>query len=131
MIWILLVIVFLFLVLVILFCRRTCIEEWFQEEKNHKICSWIIKNKDKLPIDPSVINAGEWVKIVEGSVAQKDGIYLFLCKGDNHLIYEVHELMRGTSLMWNFQDERLHKDGWHIVKPIYYYYIPFQQTIIS
>ena len=48
MIWILLVIVFLFLVLVILFCRRTCIEEWFQEEKNHKICSWIIKNKDKL-----------------------------------------------------------------------------------
>lgn len=120
MIWIIICIV-----LGIFLWKISFIKEWLQEKKDQKICSWVIKNKDKLPIDPTVINAGKWIKIEEDSIAPKDGVYLFLCKGDNHLIYEVHELMRGTSLMWNFQDERLHTDGWATVKPIYYYYIPF------
>lgn len=120
MIWIILLIV-----LGLLFWKINFIKEWFYEKKNQKICSWVIKNKDILPIDPTVINAGEWVKIDESSKAPKDGIYIFLCKGDNRLLYEVHELMRETPLTWNFQDERLHTDGWATVKPVYYYYIPF------
>lgn len=123
MIWII-----LFVVLGLLFWKISFIKELIQEKKNQIISSWVIANKDKLPIDPTVINAGEWVKIEENSIAPKDGIYLFLCKGDNHLFYEVHELIKGTSLMWNFQDERLHKDFWTIAKPIYYYYIPFLEN---
>ncbi len=104
--------------------RLSDIIEWYQEKKWEILCNWAIRHKDELPIEPAVINAGEWVKIEEHPIVQKTGTYLFLCKGDNHLFYEVHELARGMDLLWHFQGEMAHTDCWALVKPIYYYYIP-------
>lgn len=104
--------------------RLSDIIEWFQEKRVEKHYAWAIKHMDELPFEPAVINAGEWVKVEENQKVPKTGIYIFLCKGDNHLLYEVYELIAGTDLLWHFQGDRSHTDAWSFVKPLYYYYIP-------
>lgn len=124
MIWIIALIIAL-AVLEFVFLKLPSIKQWHEEKRDQRLRLWIIEHKDELPIDPTVINAGEWVKIEENTIAPENGIYLFICRGDNHLLYEVHELLRGTELLWHFQEERTHWNGCFIVKPIYFYYIPF------
>lgn len=104
--------------------RLSDLKEWFKEKIEDSHYAWAINHIDELPIEPNVINAGEWVKVDENPVVKKTGTYLFLCKGDNHLFYEVHELAKGMDLLWNFQGDMTHTDCWALVKPLYYYYIP-------
>ena len=94
-----------------------------KKEKKHY--AWALKHMDELPFEPTVLNAGEWVKIEGCQKAPKTGIYLFICAGDNHLLYEMHELRRGMDIKYCYQDNRSHIDGCALVKPLYYYYIPY------
>lgn len=104
--------------------RLSDLTEWFQDKIEEKHYAWAIKHIHELPVEPPVINAGEWVKIEGDEKVFKTGIYLFLCAGDNHTFYEVHELVKGTDLLWHFKGDNTHGDGWFTVKPLYYYYIP-------
>lgn len=122
MIWIVLIVVFGVLV-----WKISYIKNKYQERKYKNLYTWAIKHKDELPLDPPVINVGEWVEIEENSTAPKDGVYLFICAGDNHLLYERYSALKGTKLMEFFQGDNTHSDGWKTVKPLYYYYIPFNQ----
>lgn len=123
--WIILI-VFL-VVLGILIWKMPDIKDWHQERKYQNMCTWVMEHKAELPIDPTVINAGEWTKIEENSnpIVQKDGIYIFICRGDNHLFYEVYGLYRGFELLSPFQRENAHSNGWLAAKPLYYYYVPY------
>lgn len=105
--------------------RLSDIIDWFQEKIEEKHYAWAIKHMDELPFEPTVINAGEWIKVEKNQTVPKTGIYLFICAGDNHLFYEMHELRRGMDILWCFQGDRSHTDGWTLVKPLYYYYIPY------
>lgn len=98
--------------------------DWYKEKRAERLYTWAIKHIEELPIEPVVINAGEWVKVEENQKVPQTGIYLFLCRGDNHLLYEVHELYKGMEILASFQGDRVHTDGWFSVKPICYYYIP-------
>lgn len=70
------------------------------------------------------IEAG-WSKVEKDSVAQKDGVYVFKCIGDNHDIWEAHELKKGESLHYFFIGDHQHSDGWWpIVVPTDYLVIP-------
>ncbi len=102
--------------------------DWFQEKREEKYYAWAIKHIDELPIEPTIVNAGQWVKIEDSFEAPASGVYLFLCRGDNHLLYEVHELLEGADILYNFTEEKEHGDGWFTVKPLYYYYIPFREN---
>ena len=103
------------------------IKVWYQERKYKNICTWVMEHKAELPFDPTVINAGEWIKIEENSnpIVQKDGIYIFICRGDNHLYYEIYGLYRGFELLSPFQGEKTHSNGWFTARPLYYYYVPY------
>ncbi len=104
--------------------RLSDIIDWFREKREEKYYAWAIKHMDELPFEPTAINAGEWIKVEDNPKVPKSGIYIFLCAGDNHLLYEIHTLRKGIDLLWNFQGERSHTDAWALVKPLYYYYIP-------
>lgn len=125
MIWIVLIVI-----LGILAWKIPYIKYWYQERKYKNMYTWAIEHKDELPLDSTVINAGEWIRVEENSTAPKDGIYLFICTGDNHLLYERYTVLRGTKLVEFFQNDNTHSDSWRTVKPLYYYYIPFNPKAI-
>lgn len=106
--------------------RLSDLREWFQKKIEDRHYTWALEHMGELPYEPVIINAGAWVKVEAGQKAPKTGIYLFLCAGDNHLLYEIHELIQGISdLLDPFQGDMLHFDAWTTVKPLYYYYIPY------
>ena len=66
-----------------------------------------------------------WTRVEKNSVASEDGVYVFQCVGDNHDIYEAHELKAGESLHIPFTGEHQHGDGWWpVVVPMSYKVIP-------
>lgn len=121
--------VFVLAIVILLAVKYQDLKEWYHYKMDVFGYNWCLAHKEGLPIDPKIINAGEWVKIEDDSITiSADGIYVFLCRGDNHLLYEIHELYRGSPILSNFQGAKLHFDGWFSVKPLYYYYIPFNNN---
>lgn len=66
----------------------------------------------------------QWHDISEETVVPVSGLYLIQCYGDNHILYELHECLVNTLFCSYFSDTSIHFNGWNIVKPIAYYYIP-------
>lgn len=128
MIWLIILIAML-VVATLLAIKFRDIKEWYQDRIDAKYYTWFLAHQNELPIPPKILNAGEWVKIEGDIVIPTDGIYVFLCRGDNHLFYEIHELCQGVPLLRDFQGENLHFDSWFSVKPLYYYYIPFNKML--
>lgn len=126
MIWLITLIVTLVLV-ISLVVKFQDLKEWYQQRKEDFAYEWCLAHQEELPIPPMIVNAGEWVKIEDHPIVPANGIYVFICRGDNHLIYEIHELYKGCNLLFNFQGENEHGDGWFTVKPLYYYYVPFNK----
>lgn len=54
----------------------------------------------------------------------EDGIYLVACRGDNHILYEIHEYHQGQRFWEFFEGENVHSDGWFTVEPMGYYRLP-------
>lgn len=113
---------------IIIMCVIIWKYSYFQEKYNawklKRMSKWVLLHKDELPfLTPNVINAGNWHEVTEETVAELSGIYLFLCRGDNHLLYEVYEVPKGFYLMSNFISNYEHSDGWTVIKPLYYYYV--------
>ena len=93
----------------------------------------IIRNLYKRPVvvEKETINAGIWKEVDTDTVAPCDGIYVFYCKGDNHMMLEVYSMFEGQRLWEFFEGEYEHVDGWCVVKPEMYYFVPapYTQTI--
>lgn len=74
--------------------------------------------------EKEIINAGTWKKVEVDTIAPCNGVYVFWCRGDNHMILEVYPLLEGERLWDYFEGENEHLNGWHIVKPEMYYFVP-------
>ena len=79
---------------------------------------------------PEVRMSEKWVDISSTSSAPISGIYLIECLGDNHTFYEVYELMEGELIISRFTDENVHFNGWSVVKPVRYFFIPYPSAEI-
>lgn len=124
-----LTIIFCIIILCVVIWKFPYLQEKYNAWKSRQISNWVLLHKSELPfLSPTVINAGEWHKVTKDSKAELNGIYLFICKGDNHLCYEVYEIPQGVNLMSFFSGSNEHSDSWAIVKPLYYYYVNYPIT---
>ena len=57
-------------------------------------------------------------------IVEKDGLYIFACRYDNHLDYEAYFLNKGEKYWKYFIDEFSHSDGWMTIDPLAVHYIP-------
>lgn len=65
-----------------------------------------------------------WIDIIEeDDVAPQSGIYLFTCRGDNHLITELYHLDQGERFYKYFEGEYGHMNGWFEVIPLAYHLV--------
>lgn len=65
-----------------------------------------------------------WFKFENDDIALKSGIYVFACAGDNHILFEIHRLEKGERLWKFFEGDFEHYNGWAMVIPEAYYYLP-------
>ena len=65
-----------------------------------------------------------WIKFESNDIALKNGLYVFACTGDNHILFEIHRLEKGERLWKFFEGEFEHYNGWAMVIPEAYYYLP-------
>ncbi len=65
-----------------------------------------------------------WIDILEeDEVAPKSGVYLFACRGDNHLIAELFRLEQGDKLYKYFEEDYYHSNGHVRVIPLAYHLV--------
>ncbi len=65
-----------------------------------------------------------WIDILEEiDVAPQSGIYLFICRGDNHLITELYYLDQGEKLYKYFEGEYGQSNGWFEGIPLAYHFV--------
>ncbi len=65
-----------------------------------------------------------WIKILDSdALAPKSGLYVFVCEGDMHRLYELHRLQQGEKLCKYFQDDFAHCSGCVTVEPTSYHFI--------
>lgn len=63
-----------------------------------------------------------WVDVFDDNdTIPEDGYYLFACRGDNHLEYELYYLRKGDNPFANFEGENSHLNGWFVVDPLAYH----------
>lgn len=67
-----------------------------------------------------------WIEIFNTeATAPKSGIYIFACRGDNHLEFEMYRMYKGERLWKYFENENAHMNGWFRVDPLAYYFVEF------
>lgn len=86
-----------------------------------EVCSYLTFKIDR-------INAirHAWIEIFNTeATAMKSGIYIFACRGDNHLEFEMYRMCEGEKLWKYFENEYAHMNGWFKVNPLAYYFVEF------
>lgn len=71
----------------------------------------------------------QWFKFEDNDIALKSGIYVFACTGDNHILFEIHRLDEGERLWKHFEGNFEHNNGWAVVIPEAYHYLPEYDSI--
>ena len=67
----------------------------------------------------------KWMDILSvDAIAPERGLYMFACKGDNHVLHEFYFLHKGERLFKYFEGKYGHCNGYFPVIPIDYHYIP-------
>ncbi len=67
-----------------------------------------------------------WIELFNTeATAPKSGIYVFACRGDNHLEFEMYRMYKGERLWKYFENEYAHINGWFEVEPLAYYFVEF------
>ena len=64
-----------------------------------------------------------WINFYDDETAPVSGLYLFTCRGDNHLFVESYHLDKGERLYKYFENEYEHSDGWFDVIPLAYHFV--------
>ncbi|WP_242358091.1 hypothetical protein [Bacteroides acidifaciens] len=65
-----------------------------------------------------------WTRITFNDVVSASGIYVFACAGDNHILFEIYRLEKGERLWKYFEGEFEHCNGWFVVTPEAFHYLP-------
>lgn len=65
-----------------------------------------------------------WNKFANDDIAPKNGLYVFACTGDNHILFKIYRLKTGERLWKHFEGEFEHCNGSAIVTPEAYHYLP-------
>ena len=65
----------------------------------------------------------------ENDLVPQSGLYIFACRGDNHIEYELYRLEKGERLWKYFTDDFAHCNGYFEVIPLAYHYIGFFHRI--
>lgn len=69
-----------------------------------------------------------WVDIIdENDTVPADGLYVFACRGDNHIYVEMYMMKQGELLYKYFNDEYAHSNGWFHVIPLAYHIVDIYQ----
>lgn len=55
---------------------------------------------------------------------EKDGIYMIVCRGDNHLVFELYKMEKNTRFGDYYSGENTHFSGWFRVEPLAFHCIP-------
>lgn len=65
-----------------------------------------------------------WVDILnDNDIAPADGLYVFACRGDNHIYTEIFMMKQGERLCKYFSNEYAHCNGWLEVIPLAYHIV--------
>ena len=59
----------------------------------------------------------------KNDLVPQSGLYIFACKADNHIEYELYRLEKGERLWKYFTDDFAHYDGYFDVEPLAYHFI--------
>lgn len=70
-----------------------------------------------------------WKRFLNDDIAPKNGLYVFACAGDNHILFEIYRLEKGERLWKHFEDDFEHNNGWTVVIPEAYHYLPEYDSI--
>lgn len=63
--------------------------------------------------------------------APNDGLYVIVCRGDNHLVFEMYQLKRGEKFWDYFLGENLHCDGWFVVEPLSFHFVDLYSASLN
>ena len=95
---------------------------------NNYICGYSEKHKSELTfsINKIIYAAIDWIEILgKDTSAKKDGLYLFTCRGDMHLEFELRKYKEGVKLQDYYQNEDGTPSCNSSVDVLAYHYMPF------
>lgn len=99
-----------------------------KEYGNNYICAYCTEVCAYLTFKIDNINGirHAWIEIFDAELtAPTSGIYVFACRGDNHLEFEMYRMYKGERLWKYFENEYAHMNGWFVVEPLAYYFVEF------
>lgn len=110
-------------------CTHHIVDLCFSKEYgNNYISAYCIEACTYLTFKIDRINGirQAWIEIFNTeTTAPKSGIYIFACRGDNHLEFEMYRMYKGERLWKFFENEYAHMNGWFEVDPLAYYFVEF------
>ena len=106
-----------------------------EKQKNDDLLAFCIESQKDLTFNANRIHHMKWIwKYIfnQDDVAPQKGIYVFACRGDNHLVFEVYQLNKGDKFYKYFEGEFAHSDGWLGVDPLAFHYVyPYTEKAID
>lgn len=97
-----------------------------EKKKDGNILAFCKESQSNLTLIAERIHILKWIwKNIysQEDVTPRKGIYIFACRGDNHLVFECYQMEKGELLWKYFIGEYAHCDGWLDVEPLSYHVI--------
>lgn len=112
-------------------CKKGfCLKDiaYSQQYGNNYICGYCETYKSELTFSiERIIHANvDWIEILDkDTCAKQDGLYLFICRGDMHLEFELRKYKKGERLQDDYQNEDGIKSWYSSIDVLAYHFIPF------
>lgn len=102
--------------------------DYSKEFGKNYICAYCEEYKSRVTFNiDKIIHADiGWIDIFsKDTYAKQDGLYLFTCRGDMHLEFELRKYKKGERLQDEYQNEDGIKSWYSSIDALAYHYIPF------
>lgn len=99
-----------------------------QQYGNNYICGYCEKYKSELTFSIDKITHAnvDWIEILEKKTcAKQDGLYVFICRSDMHLEFELRKYKKGKRLQEDYQNEDGILSCYSSIDVLAYHFIPF------
>lgn len=107
-------------------CWHICYIQYSKEYGDSHIVAYVNELQKELTfrIDRILKFEKYWVEILnDKDTVLSDGLYVFACRGDNHIYIEMYVMKQGELLYKYFNDEYSHSNGWFHVIPLAYHIV--------
>lgn len=107
-------------------CWLICHIQYSKEYGDSHIVAYVNELQKELTfrIDRILKFEKYWVEILDDKdTVSSDGLYVFACRGDNHIYIEMYMMKQGELLYKYFSDEYMHRNGWVHVIPLAYHFV--------